>query len=61
MKPFIQLSASFLRIFAVLTLIVTTPLIVGVEAITTEAHAAVVNSISVRGTNGSIPKPFALM
>ena len=49
MKPFIQLSASFLRIFAVLTLIVTTPLIVGVEAITTEAHAAVVNSISVRG------------
>ncbi len=49
MKPFIQLCASFMRILAVLTFIVGTPALVASSPLTSGAHAAVVNSISVRG------------
>jgi outer membrane protein insertion porin family len=49
MKRFIQLSAPFVRILAVLFLVASAPAMVASTPLTSGAHAAVVNSISVRG------------
>lgn len=49
MKRFIQLSASLLRIFAVLLMVASAPAFVASSPITGGAHAAVVSAIDVRG------------
>ena len=49
MKRFIQLSASLLRIFAVLLMVASAPAFVAYSPISGEAHDAVVSAIDVRG------------
>lgn len=49
MKPFIQLSAPFMRILAVLLMVASAPAFVASTPLTSDASAAVVSSIQVRG------------
>ncbi|MEP0943805.1 MAG: outer membrane protein assembly factor BamA [Rhizobiaceae bacterium] len=49
MKPFIQLSAAFVRIMAILLMVASIPAFVASTPLTSGAYAAVVSSIDVRG------------